>query len=225
MGTLNTGTGALRQPIPTRYAGCHFRSRLEARWAVFFDALDIPWEYEHEGYEYEGWRYLPDFYLPTIGCYVEVKGDASKVTDDYLTMLGHVGHFLPGVHSARGTTRGLVLLGSIPRPADRSSGCPGWSHCHLSHWKGLQIQSLWWAKGGADVFDRDIPFDVPGADASSRQMWMDNVDEYALPRSPHARHLWDPYPWFLAANAVNAVNAAYAAARSARFEYGESGPT
>jgi hypothetical protein len=29
--------------IPTRYKGYHFRSRLEARWAVFFDALGIKW--------------------------------------------------------------------------------------------------------------------------------------------------------------------------------------
>jgi len=32
--------------IPTEYAGCTFRSRLEARWAVFFDAMRIEWQYE-----------------------------------------------------------------------------------------------------------------------------------------------------------------------------------
>lgn len=26
---------------PTMYNGYHFRSRLEARWAVFFDAMNI----------------------------------------------------------------------------------------------------------------------------------------------------------------------------------------
>lgn len=41
------------KPIETRYAGCRFRSRLEARWAVFFDALKIEWEYEPEGVEGE----------------------------------------------------------------------------------------------------------------------------------------------------------------------------
>ena len=35
---------------PTEYAGCLFRSRLEARWAVFFDTLNIKWEYEPERY-------------------------------------------------------------------------------------------------------------------------------------------------------------------------------
>lgn len=48
--------------IETRYKGYRFRSRLEARWAVFFDALGIKWEYEPEGYDLgeAGW-YLPDF--------------------------------------------------------------------------------------------------------------------------------------------------------------------
>ena len=60
--------------IETRYKGYRFRSRLEARWAVFFDALSIVWEYEPEGFEFEdGTRYLPDFYLPDLRTYVEVK--------------------------------------------------------------------------------------------------------------------------------------------------------
>lgn len=47
--------------IETRYAGCRFRSRLEARFAVFFDRLQIPWEYEPEGFETAAGPYLPDF--------------------------------------------------------------------------------------------------------------------------------------------------------------------
>lgn len=47
--------------IETEYAGYFFRSRLEARWAVFFDQLGIRWEYEPEGYETPFGRYLPDF--------------------------------------------------------------------------------------------------------------------------------------------------------------------
>jgi hypothetical protein len=35
--------------IDTEYDGHLYRSRLEARWAVFFDTLDIPFEYELEG--------------------------------------------------------------------------------------------------------------------------------------------------------------------------------
>ena len=62
------------KPIETKYKGYRFRSRLEARWAIFFDSLGIKWEYEPEGYnlrEY-GW-YLPDFYLPQPDYFAEVK--------------------------------------------------------------------------------------------------------------------------------------------------------
>ncbi|GAA1606930.1 hypothetical protein GCM10009804_73650 [Kribbella hippodromi] len=65
-------------PIQTHYAGCHFRSRLEARWAVFFDSLDIPWLYEPEGYHLgDAGTYLPDFLLypdTTDALWFEVKG-------------------------------------------------------------------------------------------------------------------------------------------------------
>ncbi len=67
--------------IETHYQGCRFRSRLEARWAVFFDALGIPWEYEKEGYDLgeAGW-YLPDFWLPQQQCFFEAKGSAADFT-------------------------------------------------------------------------------------------------------------------------------------------------
>lgn len=60
--------------IETQYRGYNFRSRLEARWAVFFDALHIKWEYEVEGFDLGefGW-YLPDFWLPDLEFFVEIK--------------------------------------------------------------------------------------------------------------------------------------------------------
>ena len=62
------------RPIETEYRGYRFRSRLEARWAVFFDTLGIPYEYEPEGFELgDGIRYLPDFWLPEQRCWVEIK--------------------------------------------------------------------------------------------------------------------------------------------------------
>lgn len=60
-------------PIETFYKGYKFRSRLEARWAVFFDALGWEWQYEAEGFELPCGRYLPDFYFPEINAYAEVK--------------------------------------------------------------------------------------------------------------------------------------------------------
>lgn len=61
--------------IDTRYAGFEFRSRTEARWAVFFDALGVDWEYEKEGFELPSGRYLPDFWLPRLNGWIEVKGE------------------------------------------------------------------------------------------------------------------------------------------------------
>ena len=64
--------------IETFYKGYRFRSRLEARWAVFFDAMEFNWVYEPEGFVLEdGTKYLPDFKLLN-GPYVEVK--PSKLT-------------------------------------------------------------------------------------------------------------------------------------------------
>jgi len=51
--------------IETTYKGYRFRSRTEARWAVFFDNLVgiTEWQYEPEGFELDDGRtrYLPDF--------------------------------------------------------------------------------------------------------------------------------------------------------------------
>jgi hypothetical protein len=59
--------------IETRYAGCRFRSRLEARWAVLLDRLGVRWMYEHQGYETEHGPYLPDFWLPQLNTFLEIK--------------------------------------------------------------------------------------------------------------------------------------------------------
>ena len=94
------------KPIETIYNGRKFRSRLEARWAVFFDAIGADWEYEPEGYQLsDGTCYLPDFLIhnivfkcgkPDDRLFIEIKGvpsleDEHKVNlfcggliDDYL---------------------------------------------------------------------------------------------------------------------------------------------
>ena len=60
--------------IETMYKGYRFRSRLEARWAVFFDYLNIGYQYEPEGFVlHDETHYLPDFYLQDFGMYIEVK--------------------------------------------------------------------------------------------------------------------------------------------------------
>jgi len=61
--------------IPTTYAGVEFRSRLEARWALFFDLIRLPWQYEAEGFQVPSGWYVPDFFLPTVrgGMWFEIK--------------------------------------------------------------------------------------------------------------------------------------------------------
>lgn len=59
--------------IETVYAGYRFRSRLEARWAVFFDFLKWDWQYEKEGFELPSGKYLPDFWIGTVNMWAEVK--------------------------------------------------------------------------------------------------------------------------------------------------------
>ena len=68
--------------IETRYKGHRFRSRLEARWAVFFDAMGIDYRYEPEGFNLGGLWYLPDFYLPKEGMWIEVK-PGNLTQDEY----------------------------------------------------------------------------------------------------------------------------------------------
>jgi hypothetical protein len=62
------------QAISTRYGSRFYRSRTEARWAIFFDRCGVPFEYEYEGLSLPSGPYLPDFWLPTFHMYFEVKG-------------------------------------------------------------------------------------------------------------------------------------------------------
>lgn len=85
------------KPIQTRYRGHHFRSRLEARWAVFFDALMIPWEYEPEGFDLDGEFYLPDFRLTlltgrVVWCEVKPRHESTSLKLDRLI----AAHDVPG---------------------------------------------------------------------------------------------------------------------------------
>jgi hypothetical protein len=93
-------------PIETGYKGYRFRSRLEARWAVFFDALDIKWQYEPQGYTVGPNKrpYLPDFLLPELRAFVEVKGDPERLDLEPLADL---------VRRNRDASF-LLILGQIP---------------------------------------------------------------------------------------------------------------
>lgn len=83
--------------LPSVYRGVTYRSRLEARWAIVFDALGAGAEYEPEGFELT-WRgycqgrkgvqsrqhnYLPDFFLSRWGCWAEIKPTGGLTDDAY----------------------------------------------------------------------------------------------------------------------------------------------
>jgi len=79
--------------IETKYKGYRFRSRLEARWAVFFDTLEMPWEYEKEGFDLDGLWYLPDFWLPKNQLWVEIKGEVDdKAAKNLLLQCGRLAY-------------------------------------------------------------------------------------------------------------------------------------
>jgi hypothetical protein len=90
------------RPIETRYKVHRFRSRLEARWAVFFDHLGIKWEYEPEGFVLDdGTHYLPDFWLPHFnnksgGTFVEVKHEGGDISKALIFAKGLAGN--PTIH-------------------------------------------------------------------------------------------------------------------------------
>jgi hypothetical protein len=124
----------MHRAIETNYKGYRFRSRLEARWAVFFDAMRIEWMYEPEGFESRNGegdivRYLPDFYLPESGTWVEVKGkwtlDESKKILDILDFDSPLWNFADSGYKLnyqqleaiglKHDGRGLLLLSDIPK--------------------------------------------------------------------------------------------------------------
>ena len=62
-------------PVRMTYDGVTFRSTLEADWAATLNFLRIQWQYEPEAFTLpSGTRYRPDFYLPEIATWLEVKG-------------------------------------------------------------------------------------------------------------------------------------------------------
>jgi hypothetical protein len=62
------------EATPTIYKGVRFRSRLEARWAVFWDELKVKWEYEPQTFKFaDGTQYTPDFWIVDLALWVEIK--------------------------------------------------------------------------------------------------------------------------------------------------------
>ena len=112
---------ALR-PIETVYRGYRFRSRLEARWAVFFQTLGVPWEYEPQGYKLSDGRWsLADFRVKLADHVLWAEVKPGGIADDgrfyrFLEDLGDQGETWL-------TTRG-TWLHEIPDPDDVAAERP-----------------------------------------------------------------------------------------------------
>lgn len=209
------------EAIQTRYAGYHFRSRLEARWAVFFDALGIRWEYEKEGVVVRSqfgdrtWQWLPDFYLPSIKAHVEVKGDWEGVSLDYWQMilesLDWNGPFATG-------ECGVMLLGSIPNPSTK--GVPLFPYLEWD--KGVFLYGAFFDKA-----PREQRGSILGAGHGSDLEYFDSSCGCTIDfRDRILPGLIDPLDLDVEFSCDYAlsrgVSKAFTAARSARFEHGET---
>ena len=62
--------------IETIYNGTNYRSKTEAKWALFMDLIGCKFIYEPQAYDLgESGCYLPDFWLPALDAFVEIKPD------------------------------------------------------------------------------------------------------------------------------------------------------
>ncbi len=158
--------------IETIYRGHKFRSRLEARWAIFLDALNIGYRYEYEGFDLDGLWYLPDFWLPRQRVWIEIKptipedDDAHKPlalaqqTDDPVMLL--MGDTWPGAYFAGVCIRDPQTTGvGLIAPAF-------WALCSYCEGIGFQYAppdeplSFFCTVGGCPYYYRTSEHDQPG---------------------------------------------------------------
>jgi hypothetical protein len=74
--------------IETIYKGYRFRSRTEARWAVYFDEYGTKWQYEVQGFQLPSGWYLPDFYVGVLAGEIFVEIKASQMPSDITHPVG-----------------------------------------------------------------------------------------------------------------------------------------
>lgn len=129
------------EAVPTEYRGTRFRSALEATWAQTLDRFDVAWEYEPETVTLpSGARYLPDFKLPAIGAWLEVKGDGvPRIEKAYEFARTVACGCKPRACECRWRGGEIVIVGHPPRvlkrPGDhRSAWWANWSGVLSGAW-------------------------------------------------------------------------------------------
>jgi hypothetical protein len=214
------------QAIETHYAGCRFRSRLEAKWAVFFDHLGIEWEYEPQGYicsarltretrDDEPINYLPDFWLPGRGVFAEVKGSLS--VEECVRLLNVAASLSSQDGDGCGTGPGVVVLGPVPSP--KAHRLPPLLHMHKGYlqaapWNPLESRSGCWHPDSKylalDYGYEELFLESDIAPAAPWQLGAALTADFLLRGFP-------------VAGKPRRITNAYTKARSARFEHGERG--
>ena len=190
--------------IETEYKGYKFRSRLEARWAIFFDACGVHWEYEPEGYVLpDGQYYLPDFLLHGVegraegDLFVEVKGVMTP--EDAAKIYQFSGFRMEdGICSAK--TPILVVAG-IPDGdtiSDITQFCEDWGYTGFPNIKGGPYPFNF------ETIDGDYFVAHPGINHNGHFELFGDDGSYLCERDD------------------GATMRAYRKARQARFEHGES---
>lgn len=182
-------------PIETWYKGCRFRSRLEARWAVFFDTAKIRWDYEPQGYIVNGRCYLPDFFLPDLNCYFEVKPTSEYDLEFLQTFANEITKFV------------VVAEGGIPDPAEWS--CPENSQLRVLHCSSPDGEIHPWDDTTLGYKDMFLQCNNCGHISIANEMYCNMKDICGACDKSTAR--------------LMPLSDALRAARSARFEYGECG--
>lgn len=199
--------------IETVYNGYRFRSRLEARVAVLFDALGIEYQYEPEGFEYKGDYYLPDFYVlksnfyPYRDYYVEVKPIRKGFGDEIKKAINVV---------VNGLKKNLLIITEIPNvKIERIINC----YC-----KG---ESPSFVMAGYSSYEdcpilRCIDFCAVGGPEMSRHAYT-GIDLGSL-EGNNDQEFCKEYLGSYTSEAYMSANAAYAfsVARQARFEHGQT---
>lgn len=107
------------EAIPTTYGGTIFRSRLEARWATFLDSHHITWQYEPQTITLpSGTVYIPDFWLPELGAWIEVKGEGIPRIEKAIELGQTRACHCDGSCTCAWPGGELVLIGHPPKPYD-----------------------------------------------------------------------------------------------------------
>jgi hypothetical protein len=186
--------------IETRYKGYRFRSRLEARWAVFFDALGIKWEYEKEGYDLgEAGYYLPDFWvnLGERNYIFDIKSvyPSSEEIEKIRKLGGYIVSGLPGVDNH---IYSYVIVNRMSEEEGEWNLHSLFCGCRYCG-KSIGIES---------AYGTEFSIDVPSNDP-----WIyTSYFSCCHPEKDFESTFYD-----------SKLMSAYIAARSARFEHGEKG--